>query len=84
MGMTDFVASSVMGGVILSKVGGLISKGISALKAGQGTNTVRATAKIGTNASKGSRVFEVGSYNTLRGFEAGLDAHHVGTKRIEE
>jgi len=54
MGMTDFVASSVMGGVILSKVGGLISKGISALKAGQGTNTVRATAKIGTNASKGS------------------------------
>ncbi len=47
MGMTDFVASSVMGGVILSKVGGLISKGISALKAGQ------AAKAIGTNAAKG-------------------------------
>ena len=47
MGMTDFVASSVMGGAILSKVGGLISKGISALKAGQ------AAKAIGTNAAKG-------------------------------
>ena len=47
MGMTDFVASSVMGGVILYKVGGLISKGISALKAGQ------AAKAIGTKAAKG-------------------------------
>src|SRR5690606_31701991 len=29
-------------------------------------------------AKGGSRVFEVGSYNTLKGVEAGLEAHHVG------
>ncbi len=33
-------------------------------------------------AKGGSRVFEVGSYNTLRGVEAGLDAHHVGQKAL--
>jgi len=30
----------------------------------------------------GSRVFEVGSYNTLKGVEAGLDAHHVGQRAL--
>ncbi|WP_225865751.1 hypothetical protein [Dyadobacter aurulentus] len=35
-------------------------------------------AGLAVNAAKtGSRVFEVGSYNTLREVEAGLDAHHV-------
>ncbi|WP_168732729.1 DUF6443 domain-containing protein [Flavobacterium supellecticarium] len=30
----------------------------------------------------GSRVFEVGSYNKLRGVEVGLDAHHAGQKAL--
>lgn len=30
----------------------------------------------------GSRVFEVGSYNTLKGVEAGLEAHHVGQRAL--
>jgi len=39
--------------------------------------------RLGMNAAKvGSRVFEVGSYNTLRGAEIGLDAHHVGQKAL--
>lgn len=29
-----------------------------------------------------SRLFEVGSYKTLKGVEAGLDAHHVGQKAL--
>ena len=33
-------------------------------------------------AGEGSRAFEVGSYNTLRGVEIGLDAHHVGQKAL--
>jgi len=33
-------------------------------------------------ANGGSRVFEVGSYNELKGVEAGLDAHHVGQKAL--
>lgn len=32
--------------------------------------------------NSGSRVWEVGSYNGLRGVEAGLDAHHVGQKAL--
>jgi hypothetical protein len=37
----------------------------------------------GANAAKGgSRVFEVGSYNTLKGVEAGLEAHHVGQRAL--
>ncbi|MBX3241946.1 MAG: hypothetical protein KIT80_13240 [Chitinophagaceae bacterium] len=33
-------------------------------------------------AKGGSRVFEVGSYNTLKGVEAGLEAHHVGQRAL--
>jgi len=33
-------------------------------------------------AKTGSRVFEVGSYNTLKGVEAGLEAHHVGQRAL--
>ena len=39
--------------------------------------------QTGANAAKtGSRVFEVGSYNTLKGVEAGLEAHHVGQRAL--
>ncbi len=31
---------------------------------------------------KGTRIFEVGSYSSLKGVEAGLDAHHVGQQAI--
>lgn len=37
---------------------------------------------IGNAAKGGSRVFEVGSYNTLKGVEAGLEAHHVGQRAL--
>ncbi|MBK7884945.1 MAG: hypothetical protein IPJ81_15050 [Chitinophagaceae bacterium] len=30
----------------------------------------------------GSRIFEVGAYNKMRGVEAGLEAHHVGQKAL--
>ncbi len=35
-----------------------------------------------TVAKEGSRFFEVGSYNTLKGAEAGLEAHHVGQRGL--
>lgn len=35
------------------------------------------------NAPKaGSQMFKVGAYNTLKGMEVGLSAHHVGQKAI--
>jgi RHS repeat-associated protein len=39
-----------------------------------------AMTRVATNGA--SRVFEVGSYNALRGVEVGLDAHHVGQKAL--
>jgi RHS repeat-associated protein len=39
-------------------------------------------AGLGFAAKGGSRVFEVGSYNTLKGVEAGLEAHHVGQRAL--
>ncbi len=33
-------------------------------------------------ARSGSRIWEVGAYNELRGVEIGLDAHHVGQKAL--
>jgi len=51
-----------------------------------GTSQAEASTKLleqtGGAAKTGSRVFEVGSYKTLRGVEVGLDAHHVGQKAL--
>ncbi|TGL23750.1 hypothetical protein EHQ47_05000 [Leptospira bourretii] len=46
-------------------------------------NAVQQEVKAGQEVAKGgSRVFEVGPYNTLKGVEIGLDAHHVGQKAL--
>lgn len=55
--------------------GGLIGLGSMIPLAGKGFEAL----KIGKRAS---RIFEVGSYDALRGVEAGLNAHHVGQKRL--
>jgi RHS repeat-associated protein len=46
MAMTDFVASNVIGGAIFSKIGGLVSKGISSLRAARVAKTVE-SARVG-------------------------------------
>ena len=50
---------------------------------------ITTTIDVGIKATKmyvskalGSKVFQVGAYNEMRGLEAGLDAHHVGQKAI--
>jgi len=50
---------------------------------------ITTTIDVGIKATKqyvskalGSKVFQVGAYNEIRGLEAGLDAHHVGQKAI--
>ena len=52
---------------------GKLSKIPGAGKAGKATKTA---------AKGGSRVFEVGSYNTLKGVETGLEAHHAGQRAL--
>ncbi|MDR2039446.1 MAG: hypothetical protein LBQ60_16105 [Bacteroidales bacterium] len=60
---------------------------VANLTKGAATNVAKGTAKNTvaetTSAAKtSSRVYEVGTYKSLRGVEVGLDAHHVGQKAL--
>lgn len=52
MAMTDFVASNVVGGAVFSKIGGLVSKGISSLRAAQVAKSTEIATNVGTNTAK--------------------------------
>lgn len=73
-----------VGGLILDVAslgtGSLLKGGIKVGVKGLAEAGVREAAEQA--AKTGSRVFEVGSYSTLRGVETGLDAHHVGQKAL--